>query len=131
MNVKKSRTGFCILLAHAPVLGTPGCGRGGRAPEPIAIVGQGRSSAETIVSASGTFSSSPITQTNVPASWYLLGPGLDPPPAGSTLTSQSFSLLCGGYTAIAVAPTDPNTPSSGTIPATGFRGTGHRLCEVE
>ena len=78
--MKKSRTCCCILLALPPVLGTPGCGAGGRALESITIVGQGGSSVETIVSASGTFNSSPIPQTNLPARWYLLGPGLDPPP---------------------------------------------------
>ena len=88
--------------------------------ESIAIVGQGGSSVETIVSASGTLNSSPIPQTDLPARCYLLGPGLDPPPAGYTLSSQSFVLPCGGYTAIAVAPREPNAPSSGTIPQPVF-----------
>ena len=119
--MKKSRACFCIVLALLTVLGTPGCGSGNRALESIKIVGHAGSSVETIVNASGTFNSSPATQTNIPVSWYLLGPGLNPPTAAYTLTTQSFVLPCGGYTTIAVAPTDPSVPVTGTIPEPVFQ----------
>jgi hypothetical protein len=119
--MKSSRSCLSSLLAFLIVLGSLSCGGNNRQLQSIVIVGQGGSSTESIINASGTFTSPPTTQTHLPVSWYLLGPGLDPPPAGYQLTNQSFVLPCGGYTAIAVAPTAPNAASSGPIPQQVFQ----------
>ena len=123
--MKKSLTDRCCLpilvVAFAILLGTGACGGNNRRLESITIVGQGGSSVEGIIHASGTFTTPPTLESQLDVSWYLMGPGLDPPPAAYTLTPGSFVLPCGGYTAIAVAPSNPNAPISGSIPQAAFQ----------
>lgn len=67
--------------------------------------------------ATGTFSAPPTTVTPLPVFWSI-----DLPPGQYTLTTQPFVIQCspGGYLGpfIAMAPADPNAPSSGSIATT-------------
>ena len=68
--------------------------------------------------ATGTFSSSPTTVSPLPVSWSFA-----PPPGEYTLTTQPFTFQCvnaGPYASpiVALAPADPNAPSSGSMSAT-------------
>jgi hypothetical protein len=66
--------------------------------------------------------------TPLPVSWFLMGPGVDPPGPGYSLAKGKFTAVrCSEanpvaltYTVIAVAPADPNAPSSGSMPAQVF-----------
>jgi hypothetical protein len=65
--------------------------------------------------ATGTFSASPTTVNPLPVSWSFA-----PPPGQYTLTTQPFMFECevaGPYPSplIAMAPADPNAPSSGSL----------------
>ncbi len=66
--------------------------------------------------ATGTFSASPTTVSPLPVSWSL-----DLPPREYTLTTEPYTFLqcesAGPYflPIVAVAPVDPNAPSSGSI----------------
>jgi hypothetical protein len=66
--------------------------------------------------ATGTFSASPTTVSPLPVSWSL-----DLPPREYTLTTVPYTFLqcesAGPYflPIVAVAPVDPNAPSSGSI----------------
>ncbi len=64
--------------------------------------------------ATGTFSAPPTTVTPLPVFWFA-----DLPPAQYALTTQPFVVQCGYPPPIyAVAPADPNAPSSGSLSGT-------------
>jgi hypothetical protein len=63
--------------------------------------------------ATGTFSASPVTVSPLPVSWSFA-----PPPGEYTLTAQPFTVQCPVPSpVIAMAPSDPNAPSSGSTSA--------------
>lgn len=71
--------------------------------------------------AAGTFNASPTTVNPLPVSWYVVPQEAEDVNLSYNLTSQPFSLMCQtGSSVIALAPTDPNAPSSGTIPSQVF-----------
>jgi hypothetical protein len=68
--------------------------------------------------ATGTFSAAPITVSPLPVNWSLA-----PPPRQYTLTTQPFAFHCnnaGPYASpvVAMAPSDPNARSTGSISTT-------------
>jgi len=65
--------------------------------------------------ATGTYNASPTTVTPLPTSWYIQDPS-----GGYSLTTQPFEVSCGwnGLTVTAMAPVDPNAPSSGSVSST-------------
>jgi hypothetical protein len=66
--------------------------------------------------ATGTFSASPASVSPLPVYWWE-GPALAHYPYAYTLSSQPFNIACQtGNSVIAIAPTNPNAPLSGTIP---------------
>jgi hypothetical protein len=70
--------------------------------------------------ATGNYSAPPMTVTPLPASWSI---GSGTPISGSyQLTTQPFSFSCSSLIAAngvtAVAPVDPNAPSSGSFTGT-------------
>ncbi len=102
----------CALLMLAALV-TLACGSGsanGRQLQSISI-------AETVTGqqvqlvATGTFSAPPTTVTPLPVMWFS-----DLPPGQYTLTTQPYVVQC-GYppTIYAIAPANPNAPSSGSI----------------
>jgi len=79
--------------------------------------------------ATGNYNTSPMTVKPQSVSWYLMGPGIDPPPAAYSLAvapytgqrcSQFQSKTAKTYTVIAVAPIDPKAPNSGPVPTQVF-----------
>jgi hypothetical protein len=118
--MKKSRTCFCILLCSPLCPWNSRLGQRGRAPGIDRNRRTGRKQRGDHGERLGQVEFVTHPPNRLTARWYLLGPGPDPPPAGYALSSQSFVLPAGGYTAIAVAPTEPNAPSSGTIPQPVF-----------
>jgi hypothetical protein len=85
----------------------------------INVLGRG---AQVQFTATGNFSSPPLTVTPLPVSWSL---GLMAPPSKTlqyTLTTQPYEYVCPGpgqYGPITVvAPADPSAPQSGTLPFT-------------
>ena len=65
--------------------------------------------------ATGTFSAPPITVSPLPVSWSL-----DVPPPQYTLTTEPYTFQCQNpgpflLPLVAIAPADPNAPSTGSI----------------
>jgi hypothetical protein len=107
-----------ILSVSLFLLTTLGCGNSSRHLQSIATSGVGMTQFQ--FTAVGTFSMSPTTVNSLPVSWYLASQ--TPSPANYTLTSQPFVTQCQTLAVvIAVAPTNPNAPSSGTIPSQVFQ----------
>lgn len=110
---------FFFLLFLIAAL-TVSCGSGGgssgsnRQLQSIAIHGVSNGAAVSFT-ATGTYNAAPVTATPLPASWYI-----QDPPDGYVLTTQPFVVSClsvaPGVTA--VAPADPNAPSSGSFSST-------------
>jgi hypothetical protein len=109
---------FSLLLSA-----TWGCGSGNRQLQSIAVTNTSAIEGNMIqlqFVAAGTFDASPTTVNPLPVSWYVVDQ--DVPAAVYTLTSQPFSLMCQtGASVVALAPADPNAPSSGTIPNQVFQ----------
>ena len=69
--------------------------------------------------AAGAFNASPTAVDPLPVRWYVVPQATA---AVYTLTSQPFDIACQtGSSVIALAPTDPNAPKSGTIPSKVFQ----------
>jgi hypothetical protein len=65
------------------------------------------------------YNASPTAVDPLPVSWYVVPQATA---AVYTLTSQPFDIACQtGSSVIALAPTDPNAPNSGTIPSQVFQ----------
>lgn len=112
------RPHLLILLSLLSILGTSGCGSSSRQLQSVAINNVGNT-VQLELTATGTFNQPPATVTPLPVNWFIMPPGLLPlptPPADYVLSSQPFATACAtGYTAIALAPTNPNAPSTGPI----------------
>jgi hypothetical protein len=107
-----------ILSVSIFLLITLGCGSIHRQLQSIATDGVGMIQFQ--FTAVGSFDMSPTTVNSLPVSWYLVSQS--PPPANYTLTSQPFVTQCQTFAVvIAVAPSNPNAPSSGTIPSHVFQ----------
>jgi hypothetical protein len=107
-----------ILTVSLFLLTALGCGSSNRQLQSIATAGVGMIQFQ--FTAVGTFSMSPTTVNSLPVSWYLVSQS--PPPANYTLTSQPFVTQCQTFAVVvAVAPTNPNAPTSGTIPNQVFQ----------
>ena len=107
-----------ILLV---VLGTTACGSSSRRLESITISSGGNVSMQ--YSATGIFNKAPTTVSPLPVSWYIVNSSVisdvSPPDYGYTLTTQPYSLnpCVLTDTVVALAPMDPNAPTSGGISA--------------
>jgi hypothetical protein len=92
-------------------------------------ISQTTSGTQTSFVATGTFSAPPTTVTPLPVSWYVGVVG-----AQYTLTTQPFSAtndcLDPAVTLlVAIAPADPNAPSSGSVLGTKMiQATGPGVC---
>jgi len=79
--------------------------------------------------ATGTFSAPPTTVTPLPVNWYVGAVG-----GQYTLTTQPFSATTGCLDPavalfFAIAPADPNAPSSGSVSSTNMiQATGPGVC---
>jgi hypothetical protein len=107
-----------------------GCSGANRQLQSLSISAVTAVGVSTDFSAVGAFTASPTPVDPLPASWYLFGPGLDPPPPAYTLVSGAFdpqrcSQVQAGstttYTVVALAPADPDAPSSGSVPNQVFQ----------
>jgi len=71
--------------------------------------------------AKGAFDKSPTSVDSLPASWIVLGPGVEPPPPGYMLTEGYGTAICvvpgQKYVVVGLSPVNPNAPSSGAVPA--------------
>ena|ERR1039458_1609370 len=95
-----------------------GCGGSNRQLQSITANSQGMIQFQ--FSAAGTFSASPTSVNPLRVSWYVIPSGEDPP-FGYTISSQPFATSCHtGTVVIALAPANPNAPTSGTIPTQVF-----------
>lgn len=104
-----------------PVLGFAcfalSCGGSSRRLQSITVSQTTNGTQSTFV-ATGTFSAPPTTVTPLPVSWYV-----GPVGAQYTLTTQPFSAIndCLDPAIVplfAIAPADPNAPSSGSVSGT-------------
>lgn len=95
-------------------------------------ISQTTSGTQTTFVATGTFSAPPTTVTPLPVSWYVGAVG-----AQYTLTTQPFSVsnVCPPVAnpavglLVAIAPTDPNAPNSGSVSGTKMiQATGPGVC---
>lgn len=127
--MSKNRLPVVIVVVVLPSL-IPGCSVGAnRALESINISPNTAAGATASYIATGNYNTSPMTVNPQSVSWYIMGPGIDPPPALYSLavtpyTGQRCSQLqtktTETYTVIAVAPVDPAAPNSATIPSQVF-----------
>jgi hypothetical protein len=113
----KGRSFILLLLAGSVTLSC-GSGASGNSRQLQSITINATPSGNQVqLVATGTFSAPPTTVTPLPVFWAI-----DLPPAQYTLTTQPFLADCtaGGYLGpfIAMAPVDPNAPSSGQISMT-------------
>ena len=109
---------FCAELFLSVTLG---CGSSNSNRQLQSIATSGTGMIQIQFTAAGTFSASPTSENPLPVSWYVIPAGEDPP-FGYTLTSQAFATSCQtGALVIALAPTNPNAPSSGLIPTQVFQ----------
>jgi hypothetical protein len=99
--------------------------------ESIKVTPDSAKGAQAAYIASGEFNAPPLKVEPLHVSWYLAGPGIDPPPPYYSLTAGSFkpdrcneiaaNPVVFDYTVIALAPADPKAPKSGTVPWQVFR----------
>lgn len=107
-----------ILFVSISLLPLLGCGSSSRQLQSITTDAVGMIQFQ--FTAAGNFNASPTTVHPLPVSWFLVSQ--NPPPADYTLTSQPFATACQSFAVvIAIAPTNPNAPSSGTIPSQVFQ----------
>jgi len=118
-----TRFGTCLLFAVSllVVFGITACGsNSSRQLESIAISPSGNFSILQYT-ATGTFNKSPTNVTPLPVSWYLVNTAVNPaingPVYGYSLTTQPFAIsTCAPTdTVVALAPADPNAPTSGAL----------------
>jgi hypothetical protein len=119
----KSWTPILFTLSASLFLAlTLGCGTSNRQLQSIAINTTGAIEGNMIqlqFVAAGTFNASPTAVNPLPVSWYVVPHDTT---AVYTLTSQPLTMMCQtGSSVIALAPTNPNAPSSGTIPSQVFQ----------
>jgi hypothetical protein len=96
--------------------------------ESISITPASASGAPVTYAATGTYNASPMTVKPLPVSWYIMGPAIDPPGPGYSLSKpdliemrcEEANPVAGTYTIIAVAPADPSAPISGSMPTKVF-----------
>ena len=96
------------------------CGSSARHLQSIAISKMANGT-EIEFAAMGTFSSSPTRVNPLAVNWSMGLIGPPPMQYSYTLTMQPFMVSCTDFEAgpvvvTAVAPSDPNAPSSGTLP---------------
>jgi hypothetical protein len=108
---------FSTLLMCLAASLAVSCGSGGggdRQLQSITISGVSNGG-QVSYTATGTYSAPPTTVTPLPTSWYIQDPS-----GGYSLTTQPFEVSCGwnGLTVTAMAPVDPNAPSSGSVSST-------------
>lgn len=98
----------CILLA---------CGSGSNRQLQSITINPAVNGEQIQFTATGTFSAPPTTVTPLPVSWSYA-----PPPPQYNLTTVPFSFDCAHPESpgpiVAMAPADPNAPSSGSMSAT-------------
>jgi len=110
-----------VLAAQAVVVllaGALSCGGSNRQLQSITTNHSGITQLQ--FTATGTFSTSPASVSSLPVFWWT-GPAILHPPYAYTLSSQPYNVACQtGDSVIAIAPTSPNAPTSGTIPGQVF-----------
>jgi len=124
MVVGSFRRVFLILLGLALLAG---CNAVSNNPRQLMSITISPNSATAnngpvVFTATGTFSSAPVTVTPLAASWSISGPGIDPTCGNDCqyqLTQGTFTAHCGPIggvdTITAQAPADPNAPPTGSI----------------
>jgi len=118
-----TRFGTYLLSAATLLvfLGITACGSTNRQLQSITISSGGNISMQ--YAATGTFNKAPTTVSPLPVSWYVVNSAViadvSPPDYGYTLTTQPYSLnpCVLTDTVVALAPMDPNAPTSGGIPS--------------
>ncbi len=127
-----SRKPFPLTLIPAIALLAfiPGCSGGmNRTLDSISIFPITSNNAPFTYRATGTYNTSPMTVNPQSVSWYIMGPGIDPPPAAYSLATAAYTAQrCVQiqnknpltYTVIALAPADPAAPNSGPVPSQVF-----------
>jgi hypothetical protein len=100
---------WALVLLFAVTSLTLSCGSSNRQLQSITI-NAAVGGEQTVFYATGAFSAPPTTVSPLPVSWSFA-----PPPGNYTLTTQGFMPQCPIPTpVIAMAPVDPNAPSSGS-----------------
>ncbi|HXR39173.1 MAG TPA: hypothetical protein VN776_08770 [Terracidiphilus sp.] len=122
---------FIAVPALVLLLSIPGCGNGAnRQLQSISISPSSASGASASYTATGAFNPSPMTVTPLSVSWFIMGSGIDPPGSAYSLANGNYrAQRCSqvqtettlDYVVLAVAPADPNAPSSGPIPTQVFQ----------
>jgi hypothetical protein len=117
-SMKKSSAPLFALSTWLLLSATLGCGSSNRQLQSIATNSQGMT--QFPLTATGTFSASPTTVSPLPVAWFQVGQTLLPP-FTYKLTSQPLVTGCPTLAAvIAIAPTNPKAPSTGTLPEQVF-----------
>lgn len=129
--MSKTPAPLIAIAATLFLFSIPGCSGGGsHVLQSIDITPNTATGATASYTATGNYNSSPLTVTPQSVSWYIMGPGIDPPPAGYTLAvapytgqrcSQFQTKNAENYRVIALAPVDPSAPGTGNVPSQVFQ----------
>ena len=112
---KPSAPLFVLLLVGSVLAATVGCG-GGSSRQLQSITANSSGMIQIELTATGTFSASPISEAPLPVAWFVVG-GTVNPPSDYTLTSQPLDVSCQSFAVVvALAPANPKAPTTGTIP---------------
>lgn len=115
-----------ILVGFSTALTTAGCARGTpRVLESISVAPKTvtAQNAQATFTATGHYNTDPTTVPSLPVSWVVMGPAGDPPGPGYALSATPLTAQCRAratYTVVAYAPTNPDAPSSGSMPSSVF-----------
>jgi hypothetical protein len=121
-------TAICLAIAALTVTGTV---PKKRLLESITVSPSQAKGAKAAYVATGKFNEPPVKVEPLHVSWYLAGPGIDPPPPYYSLTTAADKPdRCNEiaanpvefhYTVIALAPADPKASRSGPVPRKVFQ----------
>ena len=112
---------YLLPITSLLLLALTSCGTGNRQLESIIISPGGNISMH--YTASGTFNKAPATVSPLPVSWYVVNSAVSPEVIGQeygyTLTTEPYSLSPCALTdtVVALAPMNPNAPTTGTVPS--------------
>jgi hypothetical protein len=120
-------TTICVAIAALTLTSTPKK----RLLESISVTPDSAKGAKAAYVATGKFNLPPLKVEPLHVSWYLSGPGVDPPPPYYSLSASldkpnrcneiAANPVVFDYTVIALAPANPEAPKSGRVPAKVFQ----------
>ncbi len=117
------------FLAFPLLLAIASCGGSANRQLASISISPATGSGAASYTATGTFTASPVTVTPLPVSWFIMGPGIDPPGPGYNISSGKYAptrciqvqgIQPATYTVIGLAPANPAAPGTGSMSNQAF-----------